>query len=546
MKRTFVVIGAVLAVALSATAGVGQEVRQKEGGMALRRSIDPLLSRETRKPAAPRPGAAAPFLPSEFECVASGGRINLNLDCDDPLAPNNEPHIVVNPLDPKHMVASSNDFDSCCDQFYTTFDGGLSWVTGDMSAEDPFRIGSDPVSSFDPKHGVVLHSSLNFRINEEFLADDGDLVVSRSRDGGVTWGRPVVVAGGIGDDNDALQIFNDKPWIVTDVNPSSPYYGRTYATWTRFRFAGGNFVESPIYEAHSEDGGRTWSQPKEISGANPAFCTFPALPRGRCNSNQFSVPTVAPNGTVYVAFQNDQHEAAWEPGDFFESQYLVVRSTDGGATFSDPVHVVDLEDGTADYPVNVSFRQTLTGYQIRVNSAGNIVANPRNGRLYLVFADNRAGLRDRRNPVTNTNVYVMNSMDGVRWNGPHVVSDAPNDQWFPWADVNPLTGEVGVLYNDRSIDPSGVTHGATLARGVPPGAFAHRVVSTQPSHPRNSFVFNAGIPSCFFCSLFHGDYIALAYGSDGAANMAWTDMRRFIDLGEPLGFTENIFFARLP
>jgi hypothetical protein len=39
----------------------------------------------------------------------------------------------------------------------------------------------------------------------------------------------------------------------------------------------------------------------------------------------------------------------------------------------------------ADYPLNVDGGQTLTGQQFRVNSAGDIVAHPRTGKLYLVF-----------------------------------------------------------------------------------------------------------------------------------------------------------------
>jgi len=39
--------------------------------------------------------------------------------------------------------------------------------------------------------------------------------------------------------------------------------------------------------------------------------------------------------------------------------------------------------------INADGRQTLTNYQVRVNSAGNIVASPVDGKLYLVFADNR-------------------------------------------------------------------------------------------------------------------------------------------------------------
>ncbi len=64
---------------------------------------------------------------SGADCVATtaSGATNTQLDCDTKL-PNDEPNIVVDPTDPLHMVASSNDYDSCCDEFYTTFDGGVT------------------------------------------------------------------------------------------------------------------------------------------------------------------------------------------------------------------------------------------------------------------------------------------------------------------------------------------------------------------------------------------------------------------------------------
>ena len=74
-----------------------------------------------------------------FECTATSGGLNTLLDCDDPF-PNNEPHIVVDAADPQHMIASSNDYGSCCDQYYTTFNGGQTWSTGNMSIEKPLKI----------------------------------------------------------------------------------------------------------------------------------------------------------------------------------------------------------------------------------------------------------------------------------------------------------------------------------------------------------------------------------------------------------------------
>jgi hypothetical protein len=476
-----------------------------------------------------RPGSV-----SDIECTATGGPIDLKLDCDDPY-PNNEPDVEVDPLDPMHAIASSNDYGTCCDQFYTTFDGGVTWITGNMSNEGPTRIGSDPVTVFDVKHDVALHTSLNFRASG-LVACDGDLVVSRSKDGGVTWQAPIVIYGGHGCDFSGTQIFNDKEWIVVDNNPASPHYGRAYVTWSAFVSHHGVYASSAIYESHSSDGGRTWSPAREISGHNDRLCTFQEDgPAGQCDENQFSVPTVMPNGTVVVAFQNAQNERFWEEGELFEDQYLVVKSRDGGRSWTKPRFVVALEDGTRDYPVNVNDRQTLTGYQTRVNSAGNVVADPATGDLYLSFSDNRAGTHDVDNPVTNTNVYLMTSTDGGRtWDGPRGVDTSGTDQWFPWVEVDPTTGSVGVLYHSRrSGNPD--LYDTVLAEGAP-GAWSRTTVNGAPSDPVHSEYFQAGAEDCEDCATFIGDYIGLSYGSDGSAYAAWTDMRDVAEDGLHLQF----------
>src|SRR2546422_2967896 len=64
--------------------------------------------------------------PSKIECRVSGDpSANVLLDCDG-ISPNNEPNIAVDPANPNHMGASSNDYQSCCDEWYTTFNGGAT------------------------------------------------------------------------------------------------------------------------------------------------------------------------------------------------------------------------------------------------------------------------------------------------------------------------------------------------------------------------------------------------------------------------------------
>jgi hypothetical protein len=527
---------ALLAVALLAglaallTGGAGARPPLAEAGMAGKRTVTPDVAGYLKQ--------HGPH--SQLECLAPSGGANTNLDCDDPF-PNNEPDVEVDTTDPNHMIASSNDYGSCCDEFYTTFDPFSGWWDGNISISKNDVTGSDPVTAIDSKHGTAMHSSLNYSFQPvKGEACRGDVVVSVSQDGGLTWAPAKVVDAGIGCDLSKSQIFNDKEWIVTDNNPSSPYFGRTYLTWTKFVSAYGAYLESPIWLSYSDDGGKSWSTPQEISGSNAALCTYQESgPAGECDENQFSVPTVGPDGTVYVAFQNDQNEALWEPGEVFDNQYLLVKSIDGGETWSSPTFVVGLEDGSRDYPINVNGRQTLSGYQLRVNSAGNIDASPlAAGTLYLTFSDNRNGVHDSDNPVTNTDVFLMTSTNGgTTWTGPALVDASTSDQWFPWVDVNPTNGTVGVLYNDRdSGDPS--VYNASLTE-MPGGK---TVVSTAPSHPTESRWFRAGVAGCENCATFNGDYINIDYGSDGVANMAWTDQRDPSDM--PGLYYQFIYFAR--
>ncbi len=528
LKTTFALLVAlVLLAALIVPAGARPSI--PEAGMAMKRSVTADIAGYDKQ--------HGPHY--DFECIASGGA-NTNLDCDETL-PNNEPDIEVNPANPLNMVSSSNDFGSCCDQYYTSTDGGLTWSTGNISNEKPLsKNGSDPVTVFDRKHGTVIHSSLSYSVVHAAgtQACDGDLLVSPSRDGGLSWDKIVVIDDGIGCDLSKSQLFNDKEWIVTDNNPASRYYGRTYITWTKFKSVYGAYVRSAIFESHSEDGGYTWSKPQEISGSNVALCTFQVSgPAGQCDENQFSVPTVGPDGTIYVAFENEQNEALWESGDFFDDQYLLVKSTNGGQTWSSPTFVVGLEDGSSDYPFNIHGRQTLTGYQVRVNSAGNIVASPTDGRLYLVFSDNRNGTPE----LTNTDVFLMTSSNGgASWGGPILVDPGDGDQWFPWVEVNPTNGKIGILYHDRGASNSPL-YNTAVAEGTP-ASLVKTTVSTAPSNPTQSRYFRARVAGCENCATFHGDYINISYGPDGKAHMVWTDMR---DPSDVVGlFYQFIYYAQ--
>jgi len=484
-------------------------------------------------------------------CTSSGDPVaNVRLNCDDPRSPDNETPVAVDPTNPDHLLAGSNDyfinFTGATTQvrvptgFFISFDGGRTWIDGQIPMGNGASSGNgDPAPAFDARFGTAHMAQLSAAQGAGSPnAGHIDVSVSTSSDGGVTWRPPVTVAVGhasLGPSADG--VFLDKEWLVADNYPSSPHYGRLYLSWDQLEFSKGAFLRSPVVLSYSDDAGKSWTRPVEISGSNPTFCTAnqgPVGPAGACDESFFSYGAVRPNGDVVVGFMNQQHSAAWESATEFEDQILTVTSHDGGVTWASPVHVEDLEDGGAegivftDYPANVDARATQTGYQFRTGSWGNLNVDPVTGNLYAVWTDNRDGTHDVPAPVTDTNAFMAVSTDaGATWSAPIRVTSGPTDKWFPW--VAARGGTVGVVYHEEAGAGTYVTRLATSTNGG--GSWSYQTVSNAASDANHSVWFRAHAPDCDACATFIGDYIGLSFDTLGRAHMTWTDMRR--DLAVP-------------
>jgi hypothetical protein len=484
---------------------------------------------------------------------------NVLVNQDTAAAPQNETSIAVDPNNPSRVVAAANDYVSrtwsCfvsgtpCSALgdgysgtYFSNDDGATWC---CASSDPAHLGTlipgvehltggiydaggDPSVAFDSQ-GNVFYSGLGF----DRTAPPSTVAVNKGTfdtNGKLTWGAPTFI-----NQTTAPSTLNDKPWLTVDHNAGSPFRDRIYVTWTRFIFnpQNGRYVQSPISEVHSSDGGRTFSSPQLIVG-NVLY-------------GQGSHPTVGPDGTVYVFWDGATRLASF-------GSIWMVKSKDGGVTWSKPVKVADLVD---ILPIpNTEFRN---------NSYPAATVAP-DGDIYVTWSslmsNSTGGLCPAR---TNTGchatvLYSKSTNGGATWSTPAVAFsalDASNrtDSGYPVTQPDgstlnaPAPHRVDTLFPALSSSPSGrvyiaayaadvVSPWQTCASGPPPpvgritcdmlGNYINNarldyvvgdlttstsaIVTTQPINTQ--YGFGGG---------FFGDYTDIAAGSDDVFHALWTD-----------------------
>jgi hypothetical protein len=315
-----------------------------------------------------------------------------------------EVSISINPANPLNLAAGSN-----LDYYYYSMDGGLTWQQGRLTS--PFGVWGDPSVAFDADGNLYYaHLSYPGQTPGDWL---DRIVVQKSTDGGVSWSSGVGV--GLNPPKD-----QDKEWISADLT-DSPYRNNLYMAWTEFD----NLLEptaedsSFIVFSRSTDHGATWSPPVTVSEVG-------GLAFDDSRTVEGAVPAVGPNGEVYLSWAG--HNLI-----YFD------KSLDGGVTWGTDV-IVTSQPGGWNFDIPGIYR--CDGFPTTMCDISN---SPYRGHVYIVFSD-------QRNGVDDTDVFFVESTDGGSiWSSPVPVVDElwPAHQFFPWSTIDPVTGNIYVVFYDR-------------------------------------------------------------------------------------------------
>jgi hypothetical protein len=354
-------------------------------------------------------------------------------------------------------------------------DGGVTWGTssflpgltfnagpfGDPSS--PYERVSDPSVAYDAKHGTWMISSIPILPGSLVVPT---IFVSRSTDGGVTFGNPVQIP------PPTKKVNLDKNWTVCDNNTGSPFYGNCYTEFD-------NFGEGDLeYMSTSSDGGLTWSAPISPAGN----------PKGLGGQ-----PVVQPNGTVIVPFES------------LKGTIGAFHSTDGGATWSKEVPVS-----------RISFHPNSGGLRTSPLPTAEIDAA---GNAYVAWEDCRFEPRCMANDIV-----FSTSSDGVNWSAVQRIPIDPVasgvDHFIPGLAVDPATpatpGSVAHLALTYYFYPNAACTLATCRLDVgfvsSPNGGATWSSSTQLAGPMSLTDIAATSQGPMV-----GDYISTSFNSSGSA-----------------------------
>src|SRR5215213_6129995 len=443
----------------------------------------------------------------------------LQIENRDPVRGRDIPGLAVDPADPRHVVMITEEFITGQCDFHTSFDGGRTW-TSEGHLTVPTDFADPPCRTYDSggyahfNKSVVWGTGQNVyttfashrgeqqRPETGVAAGEGDsVIVNRSTDGGKTFERGVVAIQGARDSRP----FIIRPGVAVQPRASGDklYVVGWYVVNPLNVGAQGGAGDRRAVVASSEDGGKTWGAPVEAQGPDERV-------------REITPPVVGKDGSVYIAWRNRDDPAtaphpivvakssdggatwtrtpiqdatvapttapppAGNAGfpkmavdlnsgpvgtlyvtylgfNFGDLDTLVQRSTDGGATWSQPVRVNDDPRGngvrqlTPDISVAPNGRVDVVWFDTRTNLPSPVIPRPAGtGDVYYASSTDNGATFSGNRRITDRSINLDDGTLGrngtYTWWGPDSVPLGNDSVLFAWGD--PREGNVDSAAND--------------------------------------------------------------------------------------------------
>jgi hypothetical protein len=326
--------------------------------------------------------------------------------------PRSESDIRINYWNPSKIIAASNNIggSGMQGQYYSS-DGGVTWgqTTLPLASGDAFH--SDPTVDWS-SDGTAWSTTMGINSATTVLKVQS----YKSTNGGATWVFDGTISG--------TQTNTDKQMQWIDHSASSPYANNNYVIWHN-----GN----PAFMNRRTSTG--WGTPIQVSGAETTGTAIGADVKTNSAGDVFGFYPDTGSRGIYV-----------------------VKSVNGGASYSAPVKIVTTYDS---YDIGVP---AFSSRRILVYVSGAAYRNGTTNNVYALWTDlsgDTGCTAATSEPGTSTTsscktrIWFSRSTDGgATWSARVKINNQSglNDQFNPFLAIDETNGNLGAIYYDTVAD----------------------------------------------------------------------------------------------
>ena len=405
----------------------------------------------------------------------------------------NEPSIAVSSRNALHLLAGANDYRTvdlpglpdgetgdAWLGIFKSYDGGQTWISTLLPGcpqNNPVCTGAAALKGYAAAADPVVRTGANgmfFYTGIAFTRTSpakSTVFLSRFIDNNNEEnGDPIKYLDTASIATGTSTVFVDKPWLAVDVpraganscNLNAPQAngstvaqsfpgGNLYVAYTTFTTDGQ--PPSQIQFVRSTDCGLTWSKPVALSDNTV---------------NQGAMLAIDPlSGTLYVSWRRFATTG-------LSDAILIVKSTDGGQTFSTPVQVAAIN----------AFDQGTTDFSFRSNAYPAMSVDGV-GRIYMAWAERGLGAAASGG---DARIVLTTSKDGGNtWTARKPVADYAGRGHQLMPAMTFAGGKLMVIFYDLREDATVGTYTATGQGAYSESRAPAGDLATTPPHPEKVF-----------------------------------------------------------